>query len=153
MFDASLEVRSAVVYATFAVILVFFPVLTLTGLAGRLFAPLGIAYIWAMLASLLVALTVTPALCLLLLRGRNLPSQESPVVRWFKAVYRKLLLGVERAPRLVMFAVALMIAGGVAISGRLRGSFIPELREGHFIVHVWSVPGSSLEESLRVGRH
>jgi len=152
VFDASLEVRSAVVYATFAVILVFFPVLALSGLAGRLFAPLGIAYIWAILASLLVALTVTPALCLLLLRGRNLPSQESPVVRWSKAAYRKLLLGVERAPRLVMVAVAVMIAVGVAISGLLRGSFLPELREGHFIVHVWSVPGSSLEESLRVGR-
>jgi CzcA family heavy metal efflux pump len=152
VFDASLEVRSAVVYATFAVILVFFPVLALSGLAGRLFAPLGIAYIWAILASLLVALTLTPALCLLLLGGRDLHSLESPVVRWSKAVYRKLLLHVERAPRLVMAVVALMVAGGVAISSLLRGSFIPELREGHFIVHVWSVPGSSLEESLRVGR-
>jgi CzcA family heavy metal efflux pump len=151
VFNASLEVRSAVVYATFAVILVFFPVLTLSGLAGRIFAPLGMAYVWAILASLVVALTVTPALCLLLLGERDLPPEESAVVRWAKAGYRKTLLGVERVPRIVMISVVIIIALGIAVLPRLRGSFLPELREGHFIVHAWSAPGTSLEESVRVG--
>jgi CzcA family heavy metal efflux pump len=151
VYDASLEVRSAVVYATFAVILVFFPVLTLSGLAGRIFLPLGLAYILAILASLVVALTITPALCFSLLGERDLPPQEPPMVRWSKARYRKLLLGVERAPRVVMAAVAIVVLIGAVVLPFLQGFFLPELREGHFIVHVWSVPGTSLDESLRVG--
>ena len=151
VLDASLEVRSAVVYATFAVILVFLPVLTLSGLAGRIFAPLGLAYIWAILASLVVALTVTPALCLLLLAGRELPPQDPPVVHGLKATYKGVLLVVEKAPWAVITGVAVMVALGLGVLPLLRSSFVPELREGHFIVHVWAVPGTSLEESLRVG--
>src|SRR5439155_13684843 len=109
VLDASVEVRSAVVYATFAVILVFFPVLNMSGLAGRIFGPLGIAYIWAILASLVVALTVTPALCMLLLAGRDLPPQEPPAVRWLRKGYHELLFGVEKVPRLLMAAVALFV--------------------------------------------
>src|SRR6266436_8263584 len=95
VFDASIEVRSAVVYATLAVILVFFPVLNMSGLAGSLFGPLGIAYIWAILASLVVALTVTPALCIALLGERDLPSQVSPAVYWLKKGYHDLLVRIE----------------------------------------------------------
>ena len=152
VFDASLEVRSAVVYATFAVVLVFFPVLTLSGLAGRIFEPLGTAYIWAILASLLVALTLTPALCLVLFGNRPLPPAEPPIVRWSKAGYRRLLLGIERAPRVVLAMVALVIIAGLAILPRLQGSFLPELREGHFILHVWTIPGTSIDESQRIGK-
>jgi len=151
VFDASLEVRSAVVYATFAVILVFFPVLTMSGLAGRIFAPLGVAYIWAILASLVVALSVTPALCLLLLGNRDLPAQEPPVVRWLKRGYRRLLLAVERAPSLVMAAVIVAILLGLAVLHFLEGSFLPHLREGNLTVHMTAVPGTSIEESLRLG--
>jgi len=151
VLEASIEVRSAVVYATFAVILVFFPVLTLSGLAGRIFAPLGVAYIWAILASLLVALTVTPALSLILLGRRDLPSQEPLVVRRLKAVYTRAVLGVEKAPWAVTIAVVLVIALGVAVLPLLRGSFIPELQEGHYIAHIWAAPGTSLEESVRMG--
>ena len=139
-------------YATFAVVLVFFPVLTLSGLAGRIFAPLGTAYIWAILASLLVALTLTPALCLVLFGNRQLPPAEPPIVRWSKAGYRRLLLGIERAPRAVLAMVALVIMAGLAVLPRLRGSFLPELREGHFILHVWAIPGTSIDESLRIGK-
>jgi CzcA family heavy metal efflux pump len=151
VFDASIEVRSAVVYATFAVILVFYPVLTMSGLAGRIFTPLGTAYILAILASLVVALTVTPALCLLLLGGRDLPPQEPPVVRWLKTGYGKLLLGVERAPGLVMAAVAVVIVLGIVLLFFLQGSFLPQLREGNLTVHMTAVPGTSIEESLRLG--
>ncbi|HLW81465.1 MAG TPA: efflux RND transporter permease subunit [Candidatus Acidoferrales bacterium] len=151
VFDASIEVRSAVVYATFAVILVFFPVLTMSGLAGRIFAPLGTAYILAILASLGVALTVTPALCFLLLGNRELPPHEPPVVHWSKAGYRRLLLGVEQSPRLVIAAVAVAIALGVAILPFLEGSFLPTLQEGNLTVHMTAVPGTSIGASLRLG--
>ncbi len=152
VLDASIEVRSAVVYATFAVALIFIPILTMSGLAGRLFAPLGVAYIFAILASLLVALTVTPALCLVLLGRRGLPEQEPPVVRWLKARYRALLLQVERSARAVIGGVALFTVAGLATLPFFGGQFLPELSEGHFIVHMSAVPGTSLQESLRLGR-
>lgn len=152
VLDASIEVRHAVVYATFAVILVFLPVLTLPGVAGRLFEPLGAAYICAVLASLLVALTVTPALCLLLL-GRHQPKRaQPPVVGWLKSRYVRLLRSVERRPRTVIGAVALISLGGAAIVPLLGGEFLPELNEGHYIVHVSMLAGTSLDESLRMGR-
>ncbi len=151
VLDASIEVRSAVVYATFAVILVFFPVLTMSALAGRIFAPLGVAYIWAILASLIVALTVTPALCLLLLGDRELAPQDPPLMRWSKRKYENVLLAVENHPRAVIAAVCILILLGVAVMPFLEGSFLPELREGHFVVHMTAVPGTSIEESLRTG--
>ena len=151
VFDASIEVRSAVVYATFAVILVFFPVLTMSGLAGSLFGPLGIAYIWAILASLVVALTVTPALSLLMLGGRDLPPQEPPIVHWLKQGYRVILLQVEKAPLLLTSVVVLLIVLGMGTLFFLTSSFLPELREGNITVHMTAVPGTSLEESLRLG--
>jgi CzcA family heavy metal efflux pump len=151
VFDASIEVRSAVVYATFAVILVFFPVLNMSGLAGKIFGPLGIAYIWAILASLVVALTVTPALCLLLLGERDLPPQEPPLVHWLKGGYHDLLLRVERVPRLVLATVGLFVALGIGTVFLLSESFLPELREGNITVHMTAVPGTSLQESMRLG--
>jgi len=149
---ASLEVRSAVVYATIAVALVFIPVLTISGLAGRLFAPLGIAYILATLASLLMALTVTPAFCLVLLGRNNLPEQEPPIVWWLKERYRSLLVQVERNSRTVIGIVLLFTVAVLAAIPFFGGGFLPELREGHFITHMSAVPGTSVHESLRLGR-
>ncbi len=151
IFDASIEVRSAVVYATFAVILVFVPVLTISGVAGRIFAPLGIAYIFSILASLVVALTVTPALALIFLPHGETEEQEPPLLRWLKDKYRTILLSVERAPRAVLIAVALLTAIGVILVPFFSASYLPELREGHFILHMSAVPGTSLQESLRIG--
>lgn len=153
VLNASIEVRSAVVYATFAVILVFVPVLTMSGLAGRIFAPLGVAYIWAIVASLLVALTVTPALSFILLGNRDLPPQDPPLVRWSKQRYRSLLLRVEKHPRALIATVLLLLGLGVAMLPFFGTSFLPAFREGHFIVHVVAVPGTSTDESLRLGRH
>src|SRR5487761_460582 len=152
VLDASIEVRSAVVYATFAVILGFVPGLTLSGLAGQIFAPLAVAYICALLASLLVALTVTPALAFLLLGNQDLPAKDPPVVGWLKERYAKLLAHVEEWPGVVIVAVALLIVLGVATIPFLKGAFLPELQEGHFIVHMKAVPGTSIQESLRMGR-
>lgn len=151
VFDASIEVRSAVVYATFAVLLVFFPILNISGLAGRIFGPLGIAYIWAILASLVVALTVTPALSLLLLGNRELPPQEPPFVHWLKLGYRTLLMAIEKSPRLIIAATAAVIALGIGTVFLLNHSFLPELREGNVTIHMTAIPGTSLRESLRLG--
>jgi CzcA family heavy metal efflux pump len=150
VLDATLEVRGAVVYATFAVILVVLPVMTLSGTAGRLFAPLGLAYTTAVLASLVVALTLTPALSMMLLPGR-VPTQDPPLVRWTRAGYVSLLRRLMEQPRtLIVAAVVLTIAGCAALPF-LGGGFIPELKEGHFVVHMSAVPGTSIDESLRVG--
>lgn len=151
VLNASIEVRSAVVYATFAVVLIFLPILTISGVAGRLFAPLSVAYILSVLASLLVALTVTPALSLIFLGGDKIKEGEPPVVHWLSRRYRSILLSVEKAPRSVTAVVALLTIGGAALVPLFRSSFLPELREGHFIVHMSAVPGTSLEESLRIG--
>ena len=151
VFDASIEVRGAVVYATLAVILVFVPILSLSGVAGRLFAPLGLAYILAVLASLLVALTVTPALSMLLLAGRRREEHDAPALRWMQEKYRNLLERVERRPGPVLTAVAALALAGLAALPFFGAAFLPELSEGHFIVHMSALPGTSLAESVRIG--
>jgi CzcA family heavy metal efflux pump len=151
VLDASLEVRSAVVYATLSVILVFVPVLTMSGVAGSIFSPLGVTYIWSILASLVVALTVTPALCLILLPRGELRSAEPPLVEWLKARYERLLSGVEKYPNAVMATVGILVFAAVLIIPFLGGEFLPSLREGHLIVHMTAVPGTSLDESMRLG--
>ena len=151
VLDASLEVRGAIVYATFAVILVVLPVMGLSGIAGRLFGPLGVAYILAVLASLGVALTVTPALAMMLLAGPGAAIKEPPVVRWTRERYEGMLAGIAQAPRTVIAAaMAFTLLGCVALPF-FGASFIPELKEGHFIIHMSAVPGTSIDESLRLG--
>lgn len=154
VLDAFLEVRTAVAYATFAVLLVFFPVLALSGIAGRLFGPLGIAYIFAVIASLAVALTVTPALSMLLLVGRTGGPRlhEPPAVRWSRRYYQALLRRIGRFPKLVMTAAAAVTIAGAAMLPFFGGTFLPDLREGHLILHVSAIPGTSLDESLRIGK-
>jgi len=152
VLDATLEVRSAVVYATFAVILVVVPIMTLSGLSGRLFAPLGLAYTIAVLASLAVALTVTPALAVALLPGR-VPPRDPPVVRLARASYESLLRRLAQRPRALIAAAALFTIAGCAALPFFGAEYIPELKEGHFVVHMSAVPGTSLDQSLSVGNH
>jgi len=149
---ASIEVRSSVVYATFIVALVFVPLLTLGGVAGKLFAPLGFAYIFAILASLLIAVTLTPALCYLLLGRAELKADDPPFVRWLKPRYLSLLGRIERFPGRVITATGIVIAIGIAFLPLFAGQFIPALREGHYILHMSAVPGTSEAESLRIGQ-
>jgi CzcA family heavy metal efflux pump len=149
---ASIEVRSAVVFATLIVAIAFLPVLSLTGVAGKLFAPLGIAYILAILASLAVALTVTPAMSFLLLTRRPLRQEEPALIRRLKTGYSKVLGRVEGRPVIVIAAIALLTVVALAMLPFFSGSFIPELKEGHYIVHMSAAPGTSLAESMRVGR-
>ncbi len=149
---ASLEVRHSVVYATFVVALVFAPVLGMTGVQGALFRPLGIAYILATLASLVVALTVTPALTLLLLAGERRRLREGLVLRWLRAGYEPLLARLLGHPRLVALGTAAVCVAAALVVPLLGSAFLPEFREGHYVVHMAAVPGTSLEESARLGR-
>jgi CzcA family heavy metal efflux pump len=152
VLDASVEVRASVVYATFIVALVFVPLLTLSGVAGKLFAPLGLAYIFAILASLIVAVTLTPALCYLLLARGELSTADPPSVAWLKPRYLALLRRIERYPARVISIVFVVIAAGIGVLPLFSGEFIPALREGHYIIHMTAVPGTSEQESLRIGK-
>ncbi len=152
VLDASLEVRSSVVYATFVVALVFVPVLLLTGVQGALFRPLALSYILATLASLVVALTVTPAMTLLMLGSHDGRVAEAPVLTWLKDRYQDAL--AWSLPRPAIFAgLAALICTGAALTVPFFGAtFLPEFREGHYLVHMSAVPGTSLDESLRLGQ-
>lgn len=150
--DASVEVRSAVVYATFIVALVFIPVLTMSGIQGRLFAPLGWTYILAILGSLLVALTVTPALSYLLLPAALDRAREPSYVLKVKGGYGRLLTRVSPHPLPLVAGAFLLFIGALVTLPFLGGEFLPEMREGHFIVHATSLPGTSLRESVRLGK-
>lgn len=151
IYQASIEVRSSVVYASFIVALVFVPLLTLNGVAGRLFAPLGYSYIVAILMSLLVALTLTPALCYLTLSRSIRDAQDPPLTRYLKPFYSRLLSWGVRHFRLLLIGSLLLFVYGVLAFSQLGNKFLPELREGHYIVHTASIPGTSLSESLRIG--
>lgn len=152
VYKASMEVRSSVVYATVIVALVFVPLLTLSGVAGKLFAPLGLAYITAIMASLVVALTITPALCYLLLGNAKLESEDSPIIKAIKITYVKLLHKIEQYFKVVLSSSFLLIALGLGVLFLFKSQFIPALHEGHFIMHMTAVPGTSEQESLRLGK-
>jgi CzcA family heavy metal efflux pump len=148
---ASLEVRSAVVFASLVVVTVFLPVLTLTGLQGSFFAPLALAYILAILASLAVALTLTPALALAIFARGMRAEAEPRLQRWIRARYARVLARVARQPRQLMAAVALLCVVGLAVLPFLGGEFLPDFREGHFVLQVSAAPGTAIEEMKRIG--
>lgn len=151
VYNASMEVRGSVVYASFIVALVFVPLLHLSGITGRLFAPLGMAYILSIMMSLLVALTVTPALCYLLLAKDKLKNIEPPLINMLQPYYEKSLTLISRSPYLVIISTILFCLSGLSVLPGIGGQFIPNLREGHYIVHTSSISGTSLQESVRVG--
>ncbi len=152
VLDASIEVRSAVVYATFIVAFVFIPVLTMSGLQGRLFAPLGAAYILATVASLVVALTLTPALSLLLLPQRANKGIEPVFIARLKERYRAMLVRIGARPRTLIVTCVLLFFLAVGAYFSLGGEFLPEFREGHFVCQVNGLPGTSLPETIRIGK-
>ena len=151
ILDACLEVRSGVVYATFAVVLVVLPIVSLSGVAGRLFAPLGYAYALAVIASLLVSLTVIPALSSLLLRTQRISAREPPLLRWCRERYQQVLSRILERPAPVIAATLVLTLAGALSAARFGVNFIPELKEGHFIVHMSAAPGTSIQESMRLG--
>jgi CzcA family heavy metal efflux pump len=151
VLDASMEVRTAVVYATLIVAAVFIPVLTMSGLQGRFFAPLGVAFILSTMASLVVALTVTPALALAFL-SRAKAHDEPGWIRFLKLIHRDWVHFFVGSPVLTAFAALALVAGACALVPFFGGELLPEFREGHFVIGLKARPGMSIEETLRIGK-
>ena len=180
VFDAVREITNSVVYATLIIILIFIPIFFLQDLAGRIFSPLGVAYIASVTASLVVAVTVVPALCYLLLArgdekqrdaeaghalleqssmahqadtttGHGVGEQETGFVRWIKFHFTRILQFSLKRFGLVVGLSALCLAAALALLPFFGYSFLPEFKEGNFIVAMTTLPGTSLDESMRLG--
>jgi CzcA family heavy metal efflux pump len=150
VLEASLEVRGPIIYATLIIVVAAVPVYFLGGLTGSFFRPLAFSYGLAVLASLLVALTVTPALALLLLRGAPLERRESPLVTWLKRGYTAALSRVIRRPRWAYATVAVFVIAGVAVVPFLGESLFPQFKERDFLMHWITFPGTSHPEEQRI---
>ncbi len=154
VYAASVEVRGSIVYATAIIVVVFLPLFFFSGLEGRLLAPLGTAYVASLVASLVVAVTVTPVLCSLLLANVAPPeaAREPGLVRLIKGLYRPSLVGALRWPRATLLAalVGTLVAGaGLSSFGR---SFLPAFNEGAFTVTAATAPGTPLSGSDAMAR-
>lgn len=149
VLDASMEVRSAVLYGSLIVVLVFVPVFMLDGLAGAFFRPLALAYVLAILASLLVALTVTPALALLLLPA-HLAARESRFVGGLKSRYRRMLPVFIDRPRAALGSLSAMLLVTTVTVPFLGEELLPNFREYDFLMHWVEKPGTSIEAMRRI---
>ena len=150
ILDASLEVRSPIVYATLINVVAIAPVFFLEGLSGVFFEPLALSYALAVLASMVVALTFTPAMSLLLLRGARLDRRDAPLVRWLKRGYGTLLSRVVTAPRAAFVSAGVISLTGLAVTPFLGQSLLPDFKERDFLMHWLTKPGTSLPEETRI---
>jgi CzcA family heavy metal efflux pump len=154
IYHASLEIRSSIVYATIIVALVFVPLFALTGVEGRLLAPLGLAYITALVASLVVSLTVTPVLASFLLPKMKAMAHEQDgfLVRFLKKWDEKFLHKTLRHPWLVIGSAIVLFLAAVSTLPFVGTAFLPEFNEGTLTVNLLAQPGTSLTESNRIGQ-
>jgi CzcA family heavy metal efflux pump len=154
VYQATREVFAPIVYATIIIALVFLPLFFLSGVEGRLLQPLGFAYLIALGASLVVALTITPVLCSFLLpRSKSvLLDREAPLVKLLKRIYRPSLKAALRYPWAVIAASVLLLAGAVAGFARMGHAFLPPFNEGMLTISAVTLPGTSLAESDKLGR-
>lgn len=150
VLQASLEVRSAIVYASLIVILVFVPVFFLDGLAGSFFRPLALSYILAIVASLLTALTVTPALCLMMLREGSDARRDPPPLRLLKGIYRRVLPPLLTRPLMLIVGLLLALGGSGLAVMRLGQEFLPNFQETDFLMHWVEKAGTSLDAMRRI---
>jgi len=153
IYEASSEVRNSIVYSTIIVVLVFIPLFYLQGIEGKIFAPLGMAYITSIIASLLVSLTVTPALCsyLLVRNKKNREEKESPLVRWLKKQDVKLLNTGLRHPKTIIISAIILISTSIYLITTFGNEFLPAFNEGSFTINLAAPAGTSLEESNKIG--
>ena len=155
VYDASKEVRMPILNSTLIIIVSFVPLFFLSGMEGRMLIPLGIAFITALVASTIVALTLTPVLCSYLLdynvKGDGVP-KEAFLAVWLRKYYRKSLEWVMRHKKSVVGATVLLFCVALGLFFTLGHSFLPSFNEGSFTINVSSLPGISLEESDKIGR-
>lgn len=154
IFDGSYEIRHSVINATFIIIVCFFPLFFLSGMEGKLLAPLGIAFIVALFASLVVSLTLTPVLCSYLLTGDKMlqkQKKESFVVEHLQRMYEHQLKGAMNFKKPILGAVMALFVMALVIFWQFGRSFLPEFNEGSLVVSAVSLPGISLEESNKIG--
>jgi CzcA family heavy metal efflux pump len=151
---ASTEIRGSIVFATLIIALAFVPVFFLTGVEGRLLQPLGVAYLVALLASLLVAVTLTPALCLALLPASRAvrAGHETRLAAWLKAAYTRVLTPALRHPWVVTLPAVLLLAGAIASLALAGRAFLPDFNEGALTISAVTLPGTSLAESDQLAR-
>lgn len=150
VLEASVEVRKAIVYSTLIEIMVLLPIFFMEGLSGAFFKPLALSYALAIVASMIVAMTVTPALGLILLRNAPLEKRESPVIRWLQALYSATLTRIVRTPRLAYTTVGVIGLAGAIIWPRLEQSLLPDFKERDFLMHWLTKPGTSWPEMNRI---
>ena len=153
VFDASREVRMPILNSTLIIVVSFVPLFFLTGMEGRMLVPLGIAFIVALFASTVVALTLTPVLCSYLLdRKGEKPTQDAWVARKLRGVYEKALLFSIHHKQAVLGSTIVVFVVALGLFFTLGRSFLPPFNEGSFTINVSSLPGISLEESDKIGR-
>jgi CzcA family heavy metal efflux pump len=150
ILEASLEVRGPIVYATLIIVAAMVPIFFLTGLTGAFFTPLATSYVMAVAVSLLVALTVTPAMSLILLANAPLEKRESPFTRWLQKGYVRVLEPIIAKPRRAYAVVALTVAMGVAVVPFLGQDLLPSFKERDFLMHWVTAPDTSGPEETRV---
>jgi CzcA family heavy metal efflux pump len=149
ILESSLEVRHAIVHATLIEVFALLPVFFLGGLSGAFFRPLAISYSLSLLASMVVALTVTPALAMILLRKAPL-DRESPFVKWLQKSYSETLARIVPRPQAAYATVAVILLAGVLVWPKLGHSLLPEFKERDFLMHWLTEPGTSAGEEARI---
>jgi CzcA family heavy metal efflux pump len=150
ILDASLEVRSPIVYATLIIVAAAIPVFLLPGLTGSFFQPLAVSYTLAIVASMAVALTVTPALTLILLNRSHVERRESPVTRWLQGRYTTLLSRIVVRPRSVYAGFLAVTVAALLLVPQMGSSFFPQFKERDFLIHLLTTPGTSAPEQERM---
>jgi CzcA family heavy metal efflux pump len=149
VLEASVEVRTAITYATLINVVAIVPVFFLPGLSGAFFKPLVLSYGLAVFASMVVALTVTPALCLILLSSGH-RQRESPLLRVLKHGYAAGLAGIIRTPRPAVGTAAVCLMAGIVVTPMLGQSLLPDFKERDFLMHWLTKPGTSVVEEYRI---
>lgn len=148
IYNASSEVRNSIVFATVIVVLVFLPLFYMSGIEGKLFAPLGLAYIISLIASLFVSLTITPVLCSILLnQDKLIEHEDGKLVKWLKTQDKKILQASLNNPNAVFGITATLFIGSLALIPFMGKDFLPKFNEGTATISLLSQPGISLEES------
>jgi nickel/cobalt tolerance cation efflux system protein len=151
VYDTSVEVRVSVIFSTVIIAVVFAPIFSLTGVEGRIFAPMGVAYLVSIVASTLVAMTLSPALCAILLTKRPLPSDDTWVSALSQRIYRPLLDVATRFPTMILVVAGASLIASLAILPSLGRVFLPEFQEPSLVNAMLLYPGSSLEATNQVG--